>query len=121
MAHKPISLHIVVKKDLKVDYFKEIFQRSFAEIKIKQIKYTFMLKELNAQNQAYVVKNYFNNLDLSTRVFLDCSLNDYNFYYRMCDLDYYSYNTLLLKCLQLDCRLQNDSIYDSLWAFPNVR
>ena len=80
-----------------------------------------MLKELNAQNQAYVVKNYFNNLDLSEKVMLDCTANDFNFYYRMCDLDYYSYNTLLDKCENLDCRLQNDSIYDSLWAFPNVK
>ena len=68
-----------------------------------------------------MVKNYFNNLDLSSKVVLDCSENDFNFYYRMCDLDYYSYNTLMLKCQDLDCRLQNDSIYDSLWAFPNVK
>ena len=85
------------------------------------MKYSFMLKELNAQNQAYIVKNYFNNLDLSRKVVLDCVANDFNFYYRMCDLDYYSYNTLLMKCEELDCRLQNDSIYDSLWAFPNVK
>ena len=45
---KPINLHIHVKKDFKVDHFKEIFNNQFPELTPKSIKFSFMLKEMNA-------------------------------------------------------------------------